>query len=174
MNPMELERLGGLHYSKHCDRSRPISRNDIAQLESEIGIRLPEEYAEFLLRHPVGPVRFGKNGVFCRNENGERLYLDTFYSITDGGACPGRDLRTAFGDEMIPPHLLPIIDNAIGDHVCIAVAGDRRGAVFSWQHELYDYHGGRPWLQPWELAVAEVAPSFSAFLESLEVDPKWD
>jgi SMI1 / KNR4 family (SUKH-1) len=74
MNPMVLERLGGLHYSKHCDRSRPISRNDIARLESEIGIRLPEEYAEFLLSHPVGPVRFGKNGVFCRNKNGERLY----------------------------------------------------------------------------------------------------
>jgi hypothetical protein len=174
MSPTVVERLGGLHYSEHCQRSRPISLDDIAQLESEIGNRLPEEYAEFLLSYPVGPVQFGKNGVFCRNENGERLHLDTFYSITEGRTCPGRDLREAIGDEMIPPHLLPINDNAAGDYVCIAVAGDRRGAVFSWQHEFYDYHGGRPWLQPWELAVAEVAPSFSAFLESLEVDPKWD
>jgi hypothetical protein len=121
----------------------------------------------------LGPVQFGKNGVFCRNENGERLYLDTFYSITEGGACPGRDLWNAFDEEVIPPHLLPIIDNAAGDSVCIAVAGDGRAGVFSYLHALYDYHGGRPWLEPWELAVAEVAPSFSAFLASLEVDPKW-
>jgi hypothetical protein len=173
---MVLERLGGLHYSKTCERSCPLGREDIARLESEIGNRLPEEYAEFLLSYPLGPVRFGKNGIFCRNENGERLFLDTFYSIPDGDACPGRDLRNAFGmeDELVPRHLLPIVDNAIGDYVCIAVAGDRRGAVFSWLHELYDYHGGRPWLQPWELAVAEVALSFSTFFESLEVDPNWD
>jgi hypothetical protein len=166
MNPMVLERLGGLHYSKNCEQSRPIGHEDIARLESEIGNPLPEEYAEFLLSHPLGPVRFGKNGVFCRNENGERLYLCTFYSIDQlTGLMPE--------EELVPRHLLSIIDNAIGDYVCIAVAGDRRGAVLSWLHELYDYHGGRPWLQPWELAVAEVAPSFGAFLESLEVDPNW-
>jgi hypothetical protein len=116
------------------------------------------------------------NRVFCRNENGERLYLDTFYSITDSPACPGRDLLNQFAaeEDCVPRHLLPIIDNAAGDLLCIAIAGDRYGAVFSWHHELYDYGGERPWLEPWELAVAEVGASFSAFLDSLEVDPKWD
>jgi hypothetical protein len=179
---MVLERLGGVDYSERCKRARPLGREEIARLESEIGNPLPEEYAEFLLRYPLGPVEFRNRHVFCRNENGERLgFLDTFYSITDSDACPARDLHIKFltetEDEMVPQHLLPIIDNGIGDLACIAVAGDRRGAVFSWLHELYEYDcgsGGRPWLQPWEPAVAEVAPSFSAFLESLEVDPSWD
>jgi hypothetical protein len=177
MNPAIFEGLGGLYYSENCKRSRPLSREDIARLESEIGNPLPEECAEFLLSYPLGPLEFKNRHVFCRNENGERLsYLDTFYSITDSDACPGRDLRSVFlnTEDLVPRHLLPIIDNGIGDHACIAIAGDRYGAVFTWLHELYEYdggRGGRPWLEPWELAVAEVAPSFNAFLESLEVDP---
>jgi SMI1 / KNR4 family (SUKH-1) len=171
------ERLGGLHYSKSCERSRPIGRDDIVGLESEIGARLPEEYAEFLLRHPLGPVEFGKKRIFCRNENGRRVFVSTFYSIVEGSACPGLSLWDQFDPlgEMTPRHLLPInLGDACGNNVCIAVTGASEGTVFSWEHELYDYSGERPWLEPWELAVAAVAPSFSAFLESLEVDPSWD
>ena len=84
MNPIVPGRLGAMHYCENCKRSCPISRLDIAQLESEIGSRLPEEYAEFLLLHPLGPVAFGTNGIFCRNENGRRVWLGEFYSIVEG------------------------------------------------------------------------------------------
>ena len=57
MNLNIPERLGALHYSKNCERSRPIGRDDIVGLESEIGACLPEEYAEFLLRHPLRACR---------------------------------------------------------------------------------------------------------------------
>jgi hypothetical protein len=177
MNPMIFERLGELHYSKNCKRSRPIGPEDISRLESEIGARLPEEYAEFLLRHPMGPVEFVKKGIFCRNENGRRVVVSTFCSIVEGSACPALSLWDQFDPqgEMTPRHLLPInLGDACGNYVCIAVAGDSQGSVFSWEHELYDYSGERPWLEPWELAVAAVAPSFSAFLESLEVEPSGD
>ena len=137
MNPLLLERLGGLHYRRSpmpFMPSHPVDREDIAQLESEIGNRLPEEYAEFLLSYHLGPVAFGKNGVYCCNENGNRLWLTEFYSIAQ--------LRFQFKMlELIPRHLLAMNDNAIGDFVCIAVAGDHRGEVFSWERDFYDYLG---------------------------------
>ena len=104
------------------------------------------------------------------------MFVSTFYSIVEGSACPGLNLWDQFDPlgEMTPRHLLPInLGDACGDNVCIAITGASFGTVFTWEHVLYDYSGGRPWLEPWELAVAAVAPSSAPrSLESLQVDPK--
>jgi hypothetical protein len=173
MNLLATEQLRALRYaSPNCIRSRPLDRDDIALLEYVIDKPLPAEYAEFLLSHPSGPVRFKEKGVFCHQQDGSRIWISSFYSITEGNDCPGRDLQERFKAlSLIPRHLLPIGDNAAGDYVCIAIAGDRRGAIFYWRRADHDFLRNRPSDEPWERAISALAPSFSAFLESLEIGP---
>jgi hypothetical protein len=67
---------------------------------------------------------------------------------------------------LIPAYLLPVIDNALGSYVCVAVSGPKWGAVFFWEHELIDYDSD----EPTDQGVFFIAPSFEAFLDLIEVN----
>ena len=67
---------------------------------------------------------------------------------------------------LIPAYLLPVIDNALGSYVCVAVSGPKRGAVFFWEHELVDYDSEEPTDQG---VFFESLRCFDAFLDLIEV-----
>jgi hypothetical protein len=167
MDQWHIDELGGLHYEApgpfaRSRRIPPITKDDIREFEARLGHRLPDDYAAFLLRFNEGAVRFGKPVRFRvpGNEPPWWVYLDTFYSLDA--------LWTVYRQHegLIPAYLLPVIDNALGSRVCVAVSGPRRGAVFFWEHELIDYDSE----EPTDQGVFFVAPSFDAFLDLIEVD----
>jgi hypothetical protein len=175
MDQRHIDELGGLHCEDPGPYSwsrapRPITTNDIRDLEAELGHRLPEDYAAFLLRFNEGAVSFGKPARF-RLTGGELagwIYLDWFHSLLLEDRAPGYDLWTNYRMEqgLIPAYLLPIIGNALGSYACVAISGPRRGAVFFWEHELIDYESE----EPTDEGVFFVAPSFDAFLDLIEVN----
>jgi hypothetical protein len=168
MNQQHIDELGGLHYYKdtgpfaQSQTNPPTTEDDIREFEARLGHRLPDDYAAFLLRFNEGSVRFGKPVRF--RVPGEEppwwVYLDAFYPL---GAL-GTVYRLHEG--LIPACLLPVIDNALGSYVCVAVSGSKRGAVFFWEHELIDYDSE----EPTDQGVFFVAPNFDAFLDLIEVD----
>jgi hypothetical protein len=167
VNQRHIDELGGLHYEDPGPfaRSRtapPTTEADIREFEDKLGHRLPDDYAAFLLRFNEGPVRFGKPVRFrvTVDEAPEWVYLDTFYSLDA--------LWTVYRlhGGLIPAYLLPVIDNALGSYVCVAVSGPKRGAVFFWEHELVAYDSE----EPTDQGVFFVAPSFDAFLDVIEVN----
>src|SRR5205823_1992573 len=79
-------------------------------------------------------------------------------------------------------YLLPVIDNALGSYVCVAVSGPRRGVVFFWEHELVDYDSKEPTEQgvfsslrasppSWTLSRSSTTPSKSGPTSS-DLEPR--
>jgi len=180
MDQSHIEDLGGLHYRDpgplpSSRAPRPITPDDIRDLEAKLGHQLPEDYAAFLLTFNKGAVHFGKPVRF-RLSGGELsgwIYLDAFHSLLLEDRAPGYDLWHKYRSHegLIPAYLLPIIGDGLGSYACVAISGPRRGAVFFWEHELIDYDSE----EPTDEGVFFVAPSFDAFLDLIEIndEPGW-
>src|SRR3954470_16861076 len=175
MDERHIEELGGLHYEDPGPYSwsrapRPITADDVRELETKLGHRLPEDYAAFMRRFNEGPFRFAKPVQF-RLPGGElpgSIALEAFHFPLLEDRAPGYDLWTNYRDQqgLMPAYLLPVIGDALGSYVCVAISGPRRGAVFFWEHELIDYDRQ----EPTDEGVFFVAPSFDAFLDLIEID----
>jgi hypothetical protein len=142
----------------------PLGQSDIKVFEEKIGHRLPEDYLQFLLKH---------NGGFCKPDffkykkgtSGEKYGgVGMFLGITDE-----KDQYAIFRykielQDEIPPNLLPIADDGVGNGLCISIYGDDIGRIY------YRRHG----INPSEGNVFFVANSFNELLESLHEYPEDD
>jgi hypothetical protein len=138
------------------------SEDEVERIEQALaGGRLPEDYRRFLLTHnggspePAGFVLAGPPGPYQDSE------VQWFLGIGD----PDYDLEDWFAtyrgpEARMPAELLPIAVDPGGNVICLAVAGERRGAVFFWDHEEESDPPGWSNVHP-------IADSFDAFLEGL-------
>jgi cell wall assembly regulator SMI1 len=111
----------------------PLHESDIAKAEHRMGVTLPDDYRQFLLRHNGG--RPDRN-VFPvvgdpLNDTG---IINWLYSIEDG------DVYDLVGNAEIykgrmPAELLPIGLDPFGNQICLALAGPNKGRVYFWDHE---------------------------------------
>jgi len=126
---------------------------------------LPLDYRNFLIRFNHA---FFQDVVYFKSL--ESLYperptmegvVSTFYGFRESKRSG--DLRFAaetFADDL-PPGLIPIGDNLLGDQLCLSVAGEHRGRIYFWDRDT-----GRR-----ESRLPLIANSFNEFILSLYTKP---
>jgi ankyrin repeat protein/cell wall assembly regulator SMI1 len=166
--PAEAVKELDLHGVKIRRSGPAVTTAQLAALESKLGIRLPEDYRGFLLRHNGGVPRPNKfrYAVDDADEGAQGLATATvtrLYPATSGeGAAAGAEsLETAYqpsSDWSPPAGLLPIgyvDDDLSGGSLCLSVTGKDCGQVY-YAIALEDQE-----------TLYEVAPSFEALLALL-------
>lgn len=143
----------------------PISSADLDALEANLGVRLPADYAAFLLRHNGGSPTPDGVPVDGWTDGGPILEVRELYHYTPRPLEP-EDLLwnvECYAGRM-PKGLLPIGANSCGDQICLWITGKDCGKVVLWDHEAEH----KP---PTTRNIYAVAPSFAAFLERLDEYP---
>jgi hypothetical protein len=134
---------------------KPATEEQIAEFEKIEGVTLPPDYRAFLKTYNGGrPIpdafRFGdKPGSL----------LNSFFELGEGKG-ETHDLQTQCDrhHRRIPHTLMPIGYDAGGNIILLGVYGEHYGRVY-----FLDHMNPRP--------IFEIAPSFSAFLDSFEPPP---
>lgn len=142
------------------DSKTPLSNSEIVEFEDEMGIVLPTQYRQFLLKfnggHPT-PCEFG----FRRGAYG-RSMVSEFWAIHEGPSS----LKWQFDafktrEKRIADDLMSIACDPSGNQICLGINGNRNGQVFFWDHEEENDED-----EP-EHNVYLIAPSFDEFLNGL-------
>jgi len=115
---------------------RPMSAKEIQEMEKTLGLKLPQEYKEFLQT-------FGSLGVV-------RMEIEDGYSVVKETLS----LRENYPDRF-PNNLVAVYGDGYGNYYCIVCDGPDYGKVIFWQHdaplkETYPrYPEGQPdfWLE---------------------------
>lgn len=105
---------------------------NIADMETEYGIKLPDQYKAFLYKY---------NGGYTPKTtlNAKKIKTDItgFYGFTDknNNLSFSNVLRCGFGEELIDKLLLPIATNSFGDYIVMNVSEKKCGEIFFVYHD---------------------------------------
>ena len=116
------------------DRGKPAAPQAVEAFEREIGEALPEDYRRFLAEcdggYVAGRLAFGA-GPDCVavNHVGGLQRREYAFSL--------RQRRRIFqgAEPRIPRSVIWIMDDPLGNAVCLGIAGAERGRVYFWDHE---------------------------------------
>jgi hypothetical protein len=152
---------------------RDPTEADIAAFEEEIGGQLPADYREFLLRHGRKALgsqprfRFGEPTPF-----GEEGSLSEFlgFSTRPEHSIVHLTMETYAG--RVPDPTIPIARDAGGSLVLLGFDGPYAGKVYFWD-QRERVLPGRANQAPRFENVYWITDGFTAFLESLQPDPRY-
>lgn len=122
----------------------PASKNEIEALEKALGVRLPDEFENFLLAHNGARPESNMFLVGSDNDSGVRKFVP----------CSEIVEQMKFIDN-VSFKMIPIAEDDCGNYVLLNL--DDGGRIYFWDHE-----------EPYE--QIELAPGMNAFLELLEPD----
>ena len=130
---MNLEQiLTWLREREDCKLGQGATEQEIEEAATSLGIRFPEQYAEFLRR--VGWLEWAYGSLYGLGK-GIPPYLDVVKeTMQERRLCQPN----------IPAYLLPIMNDGAGNHYCIFVDGPNRAKVGFWDHEHEDAEGQLP------------------------------
>lgn len=116
-----------------------LSEAEITAFEKDIGTTLPDDYRSFLQTVNGGWVG-GALLISGTTDDGDPIDSD-LHHIGGLRSEPHMDLRAAratYQDWLarIPRDLIWIMDDSTGNAICLGIAGDARGKVYFWGHEL--------------------------------------
>ncbi len=137
---------------------RSLTEEEIAAVEQQIGLQLPDQYRAFLKRQNGGRPRPAHFSFRERKDDGS--IVNFFYSV--GHENPMLELVSrAQKTHGLPRDLLEIGNDPGASPICIGVSGARDGKVYFWAgatpHPAY----------PDTVGALLVADSFDEFLEQL-------
>ncbi len=137
---------------------KKISENQIAMIEADLGITLPEELRNHYLKFNGGrPQKCYYTNVI------DTFVVDQFIPIKYGDFTFEDVYRQhVIEDKIIPSYLIPFAIDPGGDYFCISVRAEDKGKVFFFWTEFYE---------DLKRAVRLVAPSFEDFIESMKKEP---
>ncbi len=135
----------------------------IAGLESALGHSLPPDYRAFLSTHNGGRPNPAGFRVGPPGQSYSDAEVHYFYGI--GTKLSNLEQHIEIYKGRLPAELVPIASDTCGNVIALALSGDRRGAVFFWDHEKETGTDPAGWGN-----VTEVGPSLDAFLASLADD----
>jgi SMI1 / KNR4 family (SUKH-1) len=106
---------------------QPASEPELLSLEGELGIRLPDELRDVLLR--IGEATFDVEVVFDTRDGGRYIigWLYGFQSMHSTFRSP---------PDQFPPASLPIGEEGLGNYYCLGLRGRFAGQVLYWDHEI--------------------------------------
>ena len=112
-------------------KNNSLKLSDIKQFETKLGIVLPSEYRDFLLKFNGGSP--SPRNFDLPNEKANPLHL--FYGI--GTSVKSDDLTEAIKifKGRIKNSLIPIASDPFGNQICLGVKGRQKGKVYFWDHE---------------------------------------
>lgn len=153
------------------------SEVEIFAIEEKLGVRLPEDYRDFLLEVNGGyPARSGADAVrfqiHWRNQPWAASFpyasLDCLYTSS---SVPEMSLARIRDDKLwsqirgtVPRDTIPIGRDRSSNAILLGIKGENRGKVFFW---VNDYASTDDDAEPTYDNVGFIANSFSEFLESL-------
>lgn len=164
--------------TKRCDPRVPMKSIELARIEKELKVTLPEDYRRFLLEiggcaffgmRWVGPIQ-------TRGPDWSRENVNVLYGSELGKNHVLREEIKVYKNR-IPRSLIPIGAGGFGDQFCLGIIGEDSGKVYFWDHENerdeQDYrvvHGsGKPVSRAFLFEnITLVANSFADFLNGLE------
>jgi len=169
----KIEDLGGIGSDGDFGDVRRVTIEDVRRVEQHIGHTLPAEYGDFLLTYGSGWFGFKKAVVFPLQHWADGLgTIDSFWGAVPHESRSQYDLIANHDSWVtgpkreVPANLLPIASDAAGNLICLSVAGEDTGAVLLWDHEEVVWVSPEPGYEN----VCLIAPSFSAFINLLQVD----
>jgi hypothetical protein len=141
-----------LHFI-HSNNS--ISENELIKTESELQIRFPDSYRDFLLKHNGG---LSEEGVFDIQNRGQSSII--FYGINTGEDYSDLVINFIAYRKRLPDDTVPIGFDPGGNLICLVkINGDWK--VFFWDHEVEN--------DPPEISkMFFIKNSFSEFINCLE------
>lgn len=155
---------------KLLDSAAPLTRKNLCNLERQLGISFPEDYAAFMLKNNGGEAEEDwlfdfHDGVM---EGDNTSVIRSFYKIYLHDDAPSYDdfvktCNTMWEEKTIGKDMVAIADDPGGNPICMCVSGENYGKVYFADHEFEDTNTGY-------LFMSEIAPSFSAFLDKLYLD----
>jgi cell wall assembly regulator SMI1 len=139
----------------------PVTKERIEEVEQTLGIKLPEQYKAFLLKHNGGGPRPSEFLYLREGEEPQEGIVSWFLAIHDGAQENFLDYYRTF-QHRIPKGTLPIARDPGGSLIVLGLEEPLRGKVFFWDKESEPLDGSptEPELLYW------VADSFEDFLSS--------
>jgi len=131
----------------------------LTSLEQELGVILPHDYREFLVRYNGGrpnPSFFPILGFKDNPFGGIQLFLAVDVPIKSSNL----DWMYYNYRERMPRNILPIAITGTGDVLCLSFYGSDKGSVYFWDHD-------NEYSPPTYDNMYLIAPSFPEFLESI-------
>jgi hypothetical protein len=153
-----------------ADRGKPATEAQVRALEKRLGARLPEHYRRFL-KTINGGRRPG--GGWTVPDNLDEIDVHRIQGLRDGQSILDRsynvaeDVERALAtedDPWLPPDSFPIAYSLADNPFVLRYRGKEKGSVWVWAVNLQSYETDDP---EWR----KVAPSFGAFLRSLQQEP---
>lgn len=141
------------------EQGPPLDEKKIAAAEKKMGIKLPEDYRQFLLKNNGGrpdPANFPIRGL----ENNPFGGIHFFGGIGDNIESVNIDWSYKIFRGRIPKNLLPIASDPMGNLICLSLGVEDQGTVYYWDHD--DEHSS-----PTYRNVYFIASSFPPFLDSI-------
>ena len=169
----QIETLGGIMPTQD-DGYAPLSEQDVTEIETHFGNRLPPDYRAFVSEYGRGMFA---NLVRCDIGSDRFVYVGIFYGDGENDTDPSH-FRWALRMlcYRMPTSLMPIVDTSGGEgQICLGMTGGEYGKIYfwdrseGWEGEAEDYRRqGKSY--PEELKFQNVtllANSFSKFILSL-------
>jgi cell wall assembly regulator SMI1 len=114
----------------------PINAKQLDDLESILGLKLPQDYRQHLLQHNGG--QCSPNGfTFLEKEKQSESCIDWFLAIYDGKYDNLHKYIDIYkiDEKRLPTHIVPIAHDPGGNLICISCGSGDYGAVYFWDHE---------------------------------------
>jgi hypothetical protein len=136
----KFDELGGIQPATGATFS-PMSEDEAAKLEAQLGAPLPEAYRSFLQTY--GGCSFGEYVDFHVVEELRGIlpsrgigHFSHFYGAAsaDSGKTLGLEWNIACYRERMPETLAPIANDGGDNQICLGVSGDEIGKVYYWDH----------------------------------------
>src|ERR1700732_179109 len=111
----------------------PLRREDITRVERELGVVFPEDYRQFLLRYNGGRPKPDLFRIEAAGPEWDDI-MNWFYCIDKGDLHDLAKKNETFRGRM-PREMLAIGNDPLGNQICLAVKGPKKGSVYFWDHE---------------------------------------
>jgi len=146
---------------KFSKSGKKIKESEILDFEKKIGLELPLEYKNFLLKHNGGkcePCDF----TFIEDDEESSSSVRRFYAI--GGIDDYYDLQESIDnyindEKRLADNYIPIAEDDFGNLMCISCNDSNKGQIYFWNHEGEDESS--------ESNLYFIASSFDEFVENL-------
>ena len=158
-----------IEFEEHRPPAPPEALAEAERRLAELGHRIPPSYRAFLAEQDGGrPVK--DTFYFEQRDRRQSSSVHSFLGVQRRGDDLTSDLAGAagiVGD--IPPGILPIAGDEVGNFICIDTRDGRDGPVLFWDHEEgfdddeVDFSN-----------LYEVAPDLQTFLDGLTEPPPLD
>ena len=150
-----------------------VTEEKLIEWETEMGIKIPQQYREFLLFFKDGGVFLRQSAYFPLGDyygDGREIHKRTsfFFTTLRRKDKPAFDLAWQFSTtrEGILDWLLPFTNDAAGGYICIAHKGKNKGKIYYWDDDYYAYDHPELEIEPRKF----LASSFKEFVEKIQFE----